>query len=163
MAADLTYAPKVHKADGGDTLVLESGGKIAAAAATVPGVVQSLRARVPIATVNAGGTLLAAIPGYTYRMVACKAIAYGGAVGTLATVDVLGTQTSGVKLAAFAQANLTQSTVLTAGGTGGAVLADGASFVACDAGTAITIGKTGGTGDTATGVDVIFDYVLEVA
>ncbi len=163
MASDLTYSPKVHKADGGDTLVLESGGKIAAALSTIPGVVQSLRSRVVMATINAGGTLLAAIPGYKVRMVDCKVIAYGGAVGTLTTVDILGTQTNGVKLAAFAQAALTQSTVLTAGGTNGAVLADGASFVACDAGTAITIGKTGGTGDTATGVDVIFDYVLEVA
>jgi hypothetical protein len=163
MAADLTYAPKVHKADGGDTLILESGGKIAAALSTLPGVVQSLRARVLIAAVNAGATLLAAIPGYKVRMVNCKIIAYGGAVGTLTTVDILGTQTSGVKLAAFAQAGLLENVVLTAGGTNGAVLAAGASFVACDAGTAITIGKTGGTGDTATGVDVIFDYVLEVA
>lgn len=163
MAADLNYAPKLHKADGGDTLVMESGAKIAAATATLPGVVQALRARVTIANVNAGATLLAALPGYKYRMVACKAIAYGGAVGTLTTVDILGTQSSGVKLVAFAQANLTQSTVLTAGGTGAAVLADGASFTACDANTAITIGKTGGTGDTATGVDVIFEYVIEVA
>jgi hypothetical protein len=43
------------------------------------------------------------------------------------------------------------------------VLAAGASFVACDAGTAITIGKTGSTGTTATGVDVLLSYVLEVA
>ena len=163
MAADLTYAPAIHKADGGNTLVLESGGKVATAASTVPGVVQSFRARVLTATVNAGGTLLAAIAGYKYRMVNCKITAYGGAVGTLTTVDILGTQSSGVKLAAFAQAALTQSAVLTAGAANGAVLADGASFIACDAGTAITIGKTGGTGDTATGVDVIFDYVLEVA
>lgn len=164
MASDLTYAPAIHKADGGNTLILESGGKIAAALSTIPGVVQSFRARVLTATVNAGGTLLAAIPGYKVRMVACKIIAYGGAMGTLTTVDILGTQSaSGVKLVAYAQAAVTQSTVLTAGGTNAAVLADGASFVACDAGTAITIGKTGGTGDTATGVDVIFDYVLEVA
>lgn len=163
MAADLTYAPKVHKADGGDTLVLESGGKIAAAAATVAGVVQHLRVRVPIATVNAGGTLLAAIAGYKYRLVDCWAIAYGGAVGALTTIDIGGTQSSGVVLVAFAQANLTENTVLKAGGTGAAVLAAGASFSACDAGTAITIAKTGSSGTTATGVDVLLSYVLEAA
>lgn len=163
MAADLTYAPKLHKADGGDTQITESGGAYATAAATIPGVVQSHRQRVLIADVNAGATLLAAKAGYKYRMVNCKIIAYGGAVGTLATIDILGTKTTSQKLVAFAQANLTENTVLTAGGTGGAVLAAGASYTACDAGSAITIGKTGGTGDTATGVDVIFDYVLEVA
>lgn len=163
MAADPLYAPKVHKADGGDTLILESGGKVAAAASTVAGVVQHLRVRVPIATVNAGGTLLAAVAGYKYRLVDCWAIAYGGAVGALTTLDILGTQTSGVKLVAFAQANLTENTVLKAGGTGAAVLAAGASFVACDAGTAITIAKTGSSGTTATGVDILLSYVFEAA
>jgi len=163
MASDLTYSAKVHKTDGGDTLVVESGGKIAAAASTVAGVVQHLRTRVTMANINAGATLLAALAGYKYRLVDCWAIAYGGAVGTLTTVDILGTQTTSQKLVAFAQTNLTQSTVLKAGGTGATVLADGASFTACDAGSAITIGKTGGTGDTATGVDVLLSYVVEVA
>jgi hypothetical protein len=43
------------------------------------------------------------------------------------------------------------------------VLAAGASFVANDAGSAITIGKTGGTLATATHVDVILNYVIEAA
>ncbi len=164
MAADLTYAPKVHKADGGDTLVLESGGKIAAAAATVAGVVQHLRTRVTIANVNAGATLLPALAGYKYRLVDCWAIAYGGAVGAVTTVDILGTQsTSSVKLVAYAQASLTQSAVLKAGGTGAAVLADGASFTACDSGAAITIGITGSSATTATGIDVLLSYVIEAA
>ena len=94
-------------------------------------------------------------------MVNCKAIAVGGAAAAVTTVDVLGTQTTSQKLVAFAQANLTQSTVLTAGGTGTTVLADGASFVANDAGTAVTVGKTGSDVTTATHIDVIFDYVLE--
>lgn len=164
MAADLTYAPKVHKADGGDTIILESGGAIAAAAATVGAVVKSLRTRVAIADVNAGATLLPAKAGYKYRLVSAFAIAYGGAVGAVTTVDILGTQSaSGVKLVAYAQANLTQSTVLVSGGTGAAVLADGASYAPCDAGTAITIGKTGSSATTATGVDVILNYVIEAA
>ena len=93
-------------------------------------------------------------------MVNCKAIAVGGAAGAVTTVDVLATLSTGRKLVAFAQANLTQSTVLTAGGTGAAVLADGASYTANDAGTAVTVGKTGSDVTTATHIDVVFDYVL---
>ncbi len=95
-------------------------------------------------------------------MVSCKAIAIGGAAGTVTTVDILGTPaTSSVKLVAFAQASLTQSTVLTAGGTGAAVLADGASHQLNDANTAITISQTGSNIDTATNVDIILDYTVE--
>jgi hypothetical protein len=127
---------------------------------SIAGMVQNVRRRFTIAEINAGATLVAAVAGKSIRMVACKAIAVGGAAGAVTTVDVLGTQTSGVKLVAFAQANLTQSTVLTDGGTGAAVLANGASYVANDVGTAITVGKTGGDVTTATHIDVIFDYVL---
>lgn len=125
-----------------------------------PGIVRNIRTRFTIAQVNAGASILAAVAGYKYRLIDCKAIAIGGAVGTLTTVDILGTQTTSQKLVAFAQASLTRSAVLTAGGSGAAVLADGASFVQNDANTAITIGKTGGTGDTATHVDVILTYEL---
>jgi hypothetical protein len=126
----------------------------------ITGAVMNVRQRFTIAQVNAGATLVAAVAGKAIRMVSCKAIAVGGAAGAVMTVDVLGTSTTGRKLVAFAQANLTQSTVLTDGGTGAAVLADGASYTANDAGTAITIGKTGSNVTTATHIDVIFDYVL---
>lgn len=129
----------------------------------IPDTVRHLRQRVAIADVNAGATLLAALPGYKYRMVGCNAIAIGGNMGTLTTVDILGTLSTSRKLVAFAQASLTRSAVLFDGGTGGTVLADGASYTANDANTAITIGKTGGTGDTATHVDVHLTYVIEVA
>jgi hypothetical protein len=77
------------------------------------------------------------------------------------TVDVLGTQSaSGVKLVAYAQASLTQSTALRDGITGGAILADGASYIACDANTAITVGKTGSSVTTATHIDVLLTYEL---
>jgi len=99
------------------------------------GVVMNVRQRFTIAEVNAGATLVAAVAGKSIRMVSCKAIAVGGAAGAVTTVDVLGTLSTGRKLVAFAQANLTQSTVLTDGGTGAAVLADGASYTANDAGT----------------------------
>jgi hypothetical protein len=127
---------------------------------TIAGAVMNVRQRFTIAEVNAGATLVAAVAGKAIRMVTCKAIAVGGAAGAVTTVDVLGTSTTGRKLVAFAQANLTQSTVLTDGGTGAAVLADGASYTANDAGTAVTVGKTGSNVTTATHIDVIFDYVL---
>ena len=162
--ADLTYAPKLHKTDGGDTLVIEAGSKIAAGDATVAAALLTLRTRVVTASVNAGATLLAAAPGYKYRLVNAFAIAYGGAAGAVTTVDILATQgASSVKLVAFAQASLTQSARLTAGGAGAAILADGASFAVCDAGTALTIGITGSAMTTATGIDVELQYVLEVA
>lgn len=124
------------------------------------GVVMNVRQRFTVAEINAGATLVAAVAGKSIRMVSCKAIAVGGAAGAVTTVDVLGTSTTSRKLVAFAQANLTQSTVLADGGTGAAVLADGASYTANDAGTAITVGKTGSNVTTATHIDVIFDYVL---
>jgi len=124
----------------------------------------NIRTRLTIAQINAGASLLPAVPGYKYRMIHCKAIAIGGAAGSVTTVDVLGTQaTASVKLVAFAQANLTQSAVVSAGGTGGTVLADGASYAANDANTAITISKTGSSIDTATAVDIIFDFALDAA
>jgi len=124
-------------------------------------VVLNTRHRVTVAEINAGHEILPAITGRTYRIIDVTAIAYGGAVGTTTTVDVLGTQGTGsVKLVTFAQADLVQSAVLTIAADG-TVLADGASFVACDANTAITVGKTGSDADTATGVDFIITYVIE--
>lgn len=152
----------------GGTLSCESGSTVTLAGTVVDSanpLVRVIRRRNTIAEVNAGVTLLSA-PGasYKYRMVNCKAIAVGGAAGAVTTVDVLGTQsTSSVKLVAFAQASLTQSAVLTAGDSGAAVLADGASYVACDANTAITVNKTGSAVTTATHIDIIFEYVIEAA
>jgi hypothetical protein len=45
--------------------------------------------------------------------------------------------------------------------SGAAILADGASYAANDASTAITIGKTGATITTATHFDVILSYAIE--
>ena len=125
------------------------------------GDVQTQRFRVAIADIIAGYTILAALSGFKYRMIDCLAIAIGASAATVTTVDVLGTQSSGVKLFAFAQAQLTQSTVLRPGVAGCAVLADGASFVACDDNTAITIGQTGSNLATATHVDFILQYAID--
>lgn len=124
------------------------------------GVAVNVRQRFTIAEVNAGATLVPAVAGKSIRMIDCRAIAIGGAAGAVTTVDVLGTLTTARKLVAYAQANLTQSTVIGAGHAGGTVLADGASYTANDAGTAVTVGKTGSNVTTATHIDVIFDYVL---
>jgi hypothetical protein len=122
--------------------------------------VLSKRTRFTVAQVNAGATIVPAVTGKAIRVVGAKVIAIGGAVGAVTTVDIIGTQTTAAKLVAFAQANLTRSTVLTDDGTGATVLADGASYVANDVSTAVTIGKTGSDVTTATHIDVILQYVL---
>lgn len=168
----MSYAPKVYKDSSGDRQVVASGGTLSVASGGVAnfasgsipvGVLLNIRTRPTVAQVNAGLELLPAISGYKYRMVACKAVAVGGAAGAVTTVDILATLSSSRKLVAFAQANLTQSTVLVDGGTGAAVLADGASYTANDANTAITIGKTGLDVTTATHIDVNLSYVIEAA
>ena len=124
--------------------------------------VRNVRTRFTVAQVNAGATLIGAVAGYKIRMVFCKAIAVGGAAGAVTTVDILGTQAAAsVKLVAFAQASLTQSTVLADGGSGGTVLADGASHNVCDTNTAVTVGKTGASVTVATSIDIIFSYTIE--
>lgn len=128
---------------------------------SLAGRLMTIRKRLTIAAVNAGATLLPAIIGVQYRMVAATAIAIGGAAAAVTTVDILGTVTTSRKLVAFAQASLTQSTVLKDGAAGAAVLADGASYTANDIGTAITVGITGSAITTATHIDFSFTYVIE--
>ena len=129
--------------------------------ATGGGVLQ-IRKRFTIAEVIAGDTILPALAGRKYRMIDCLGIAVGGAAAAVTTVDVLATQTTAVKLVAWAQASMTRSTVLHAGESGAAVLADGASFVANDANTAILIGQTGSDITTATHIDVVLSYAIDV-
>lgn len=122
--------------------------------------VQQTRQRFTIAQVNAGATILPARAGIKYQMVDCALISIGGAAATATTVDILGTQTTAVKLLAAAVAGLTQNTLLRAGATNATILADGASFVANDANTAVTIGKTGSNVATATHIDVLLTYKM---
>lgn len=126
---------------------------------------RSVRARFATSEVNSGAVILPAIPGYQYRLQDMALIAVGGNAATADSVDILGTQAaSGVKLMRGLIAGLTRSTLLRAGtATNGVILADGASFVACDANTPLTIGKTGSNLATATHVDVLITYVLEAA
>ena len=120
------------------------------------------RVRATVAQVNAGLTLIPAIPGRTIRLMHLAAIAIGGNAGAVTTVDVKSTQaTSAVTLFSFAQANLTRSTYLGPGITGCTILADGASFVANDAGAAVTAIKGGADITTATHIDFVFSFAIE--
>lgn len=122
------------------------------------------RRRFTIAEINAGVAWLPAIPGWRYRMVAASAIAFGGAVGATTTVDITATLSgSSRKLVAFAQASLTQSTKLTDGISGAAILADGASYSQNDANTGIGVSKTGASLTVATGVEIAFLFTLDPA
>lgn len=122
------------------------------------------RERVTIAQINAGYTLLPAVRGFKYRVTDMSMIAIGGAVTGATTIDILATQAAAsVKLLAAAIAALTQSALLRAGAANATILANGASFVANDENTGISIGKTGGAAATATHVDVALTYVLEKA
>ncbi len=152
----MSYGPKIYKKDGGDTMVVEPGGKI------VNSVVQQLRTRVTTAAVNAGAVLLPALPGYRYRLVDATLIAIGGNASGATTVDILGTLAAASrKLVAAAVAGLTQSAVARAGAANIAVLANGDSFTVNDANAAITIGVTGAALATATHVDAALSYVIE--
>lgn len=130
---------------------------------TVVGVVQqAFRRRCTVAEINAGLTLLPAVPGQKYRINDISMIAIGGAVSGSTTIDILGIQaTASAKLLAVAIAALTQSALVRAGAANATILADGASFAQCDVNTAITIGKTGANAATATNVDVLINYTLE--
>jgi predicted RecA/RadA family phage recombinase len=122
----------------------------------------TIRKRLTIAAINAGATLLPALPGIKYRLVDAFAIAVGGAVTSVTTVDLKGTQASSVvKLVAFGQAALTQSAMVRAGSAGGVILADGASFAQLDVNTAMTVAITGSNITVATNIDFEVNYALE--
>lgn len=124
------------------------------------GMVMSVRKRFTIAEVNAGVALLAGVPGKKIRLVDAFAIAEGGAVGAVTTVDILGTQAAAsVKLVAFAQANLTEDAHVA--GSDETILAAGASFAQNDANTGLTVDITGSDVTTATHVQVIAQYAVE--
>lgn len=139
----------------------DTTGDVRLGGASLSGRMLTVRKRFTAAQVNAGATLLPAIPGVKYRMVDAFAIAVGGAMTANTTADILATLSSSRKLVAFAQAGMTQSTLVRAGAASGAILADGASFTANDVGTAVTVGNTGSAITTMTHLDVHFTYMIE--
>lgn len=126
------------------------------------GGVQHLRVRTTTANVNAGATLLPAIPGRSYRLVDATMISIGGNAAGATAIRITGTQSaSSVQLVSNTVASLTQSTRVLAGVTANSsILADGASFTACDANTAITL-TASGTLTTSTNIDVLLSYVVD--
>jgi hypothetical protein len=125
------------------------------------------RVRATAAEIKAGKDLVAAIPGYKTRIIDATMIAYGGAATTATSVDLLGTRGgSAVRPMVTGVAALTQSAKVSigeapaAGAT--AILADGASFTALDANTALRVTQQSGGSDLAgcTGVDVCVVYEL---
>jgi hypothetical protein len=128
--------------------------------------VQNIRTRVSLAEMNAGKTLLPAVAGKAYRIVDCSIIAIGGAAAATADatgVAIYGTQTAAVKLYEALLAALTQSAINKPGTANTNILADGASFIANDVNTAITVkAVSAGAFDliTATNFDVSISYVL---
>lgn len=121
--------------------------------------VWNVRTRFTIAEVNAGTVILPADPKGKYRLVDIGMIAVGGAAATQ-PVRLRGVQGGvNVDLVSNAVAQLTQNTLLRAGFTGSTILAAGASFVANDKNTPLTIISAGVTG--ATHIDVIMSYVIE--
>jgi hypothetical protein len=169
MAADASYNTKVAIKQGGSVLQVAAGGTVAIdSGATFTlgdrAMVQAVRRRCTIAEVNAGVTILAAVAGYAYRMIDAYIIAYGGNVGGATGIDLTATLSTSRKLVAFKTAGMTQSTMLRAGtATNGVLLADGASFTANDANTAITLIKDGSDVTTATGVDIAVVFELVAA
>lgn len=152
-AQDSSYLTAVYLERGTGRVVSQAGG----------GAVYQQRFRTTIANVNTGVTLLPAQAGLKYRVIDMSMISVGGATATCTTVDVLGTQaTASVKLLAVAVAALTQSALVRAGASNATILADGASFVANDVNTAVTIGKTGISCATATHIDLILTYAIDV-
>lgn len=144
--------------------ILELDGPAKVVVSPVHPTVHHTRQRFTTAQVNAGATILPAIPGYKYRMVDASLIAIGGSASGADSVDIIGTLSSPRKLMAGLEAGLTENTLLRAGAaTNGVILAAGASFTANDANTAITIGKSGSNLATATHVDVLLSYAIEPA
>ena len=128
------------------------------------GMVVSVRSRFTLAQVNAGATVVAATAGMAYRIVDVTLISVGGAAAGGTSVDLIGTRSAAtVRPIVAAVAALTQSAVVKPNTTNVTVLADGASFTALDANTAITIGKQSGGSDltVSTHFDLILSYAAE--
>jgi len=137
-------------------------GDIIEVAPLVAGMVVALRSRFTTAQVNAGATVLTAVPVLKWRLQDCAMISVGGSAATATSVDLQAVQSSStVSLVANAVAGLTQNTLLRAGASNSAIIAGGVSFVQNDANTAITITKVGSNLATSTHIDVIATFVLE--
>jgi len=122
---------------------------------------RTLRTRVTLAQLNAGFTLLPAVPGFIYSLIDAMLIAVGGAATTGTSVNIIGTRAAApVQLVVVAIAALTQSAAVRAGATNAVILADGASFTPLDVNTPITVITVGSAMTVMTNIDVTLEYVI---
>lgn len=122
---------------------------------------RTLRTRVTLAQLNAGFTLLPAVPGFIYALIDATLIAIGGAATTGTSVNVIGTRSgSPVNLLVVAIAALTQSAIVRAGAANAVILADGASFTPLDVNTPITVITVGSAMTVMTNIDVTLEYTM---
>lgn len=163
----MAQSAKVYMSQGAGELVIDSDGKFTAKSGSIlVGTALNVRTRATTAQVNAGLVLLPAIAGYKYRIVDLTMIAVGGSAATATSVDILSTQGgSAVRPFVVAVSALSRSVVVKPNTANVTVLADGASFVANDANTAISVSKqaAGSNLATATHIDVNLSYVIESA
>ena len=122
--------------------------------------IRSLRVRHTVAELNSGQVLLAALPGFKYRLIDYKVIAVGGAMVTASSLEIEGNQSGVVDLVSIAAAALTENATNTDPLANNTVLAGGATYVANDANTAIGLSASG-TADTMTHVDILLTYTVE--
>jgi len=126
---------------------------------------QNKRVRVTLAQVNAGYELLPALPGYTYRLINWTLTAIGASAATATSVDLIGTQGAvAVRPVVTAVSALARSAVIGRGHANSVVLADGASQMALDVNTALTIctqSASQGNLATCTHIDVNLEYAVE--
>ena len=116
------------------------------------GIIRNIRIRTAVAAVITGVDLLPAVAGFKYRIIDVRMISTEGNATTATSVDINATQGAGaVVLVANAVAGLTDSTVLTMGDSNSAVLPDGASYLANDANTVISMKQTTAGGDLGGG------------
>jgi hypothetical protein len=132
------------------------------------GVAKAFRTRYTLVQLNAGQTLLPALPGVKWRLLGGALIAVGGAATAATSVNFAATQAAAaVQLWVVTIAALTRSTMVSIGVTPAAgsstILADGASFGQCDNNTAITLANVGSAMTTLTSIDVFVDYVADAA
>ena len=146
-----------------DVIEVLPGPNTDVAASTFAGSAKVSRTRVTLAQINAGHIVLPAIAGYKYRMQDMALIAVGGTTAGITGILIRGTQGAAVvKLMDGKIAGLARSVLLRAGtATNGVILADGASFAANDASTAITVIKDGSDLSGATHIDVLLTYTVE--
>jgi hypothetical protein len=146
-------APQVARYDAGENRYVREDSLVPAA--------RAIRTQVTAAQVNAGFTLLQAVPGFVYQLADAAMVSGGGAAAGATAVQVLGTRTAGpVVLMSVLVGALTQSAQVDLGDPNGTALADGTTYTALDVNTAITVGKTGSSLTGSTYIEVALEYTM---